>query len=153
MKAENTPRERNNRSNNSFGSLCKRREIKKNTFKRCRCAKGHIDITKTKKFVYKRNRLITASILRLCGATSARQRCSSSAAGCLTALSRRPYFVSSACLSERRVTSRTFCILKVHVIACRSKHPTTTNEEKTSVKKIYYKHIINKQKYTNKVEE
>lgn len=109
MKAENTPRERNNRSNNSFESLCKRREIKKNTFKRCRCAKGHIDIAKTKKFVYKRNRLITASILRFCGATSARPRCSSSAAGCLTALSRRPYFVSSACLSERRVTSRTLC--------------------------------------------
>lgn len=41
----------------------------------------------------------------------------------------------------------------MHVIACRSEHPTTTNEEKTSVKKIYYKHIINKQKYTNKVEE
>lgn len=29
MKAENTPRERNNRSNNSFVSLCKRREVKK----------------------------------------------------------------------------------------------------------------------------
>uniref|UniRef100_K1Q882 Mediator of RNA polymerase II transcription subunit 23 n=1 Tax=Magallana gigas TaxID=29159 RepID=K1Q882_MAGGI len=70
INAEKTSRERNERSNSSLGSLCERSQMESNLFKRCGCAvrarKRRSGIPKDSvKSLCKRNRLITASTLRL----------------------------------------------------------------------------------------
>lgn len=71
MNAEDTSRKRDDRSSSSLESLCGRSKMKANSLKRCRCSdrarvRRSENTKDSERYLFKRNRLVTSSILRLC---------------------------------------------------------------------------------------
>lgn len=126
INAEETSRERDERSNSSLGSLCvwtqpNGKQLVQTLWMRSESA---IETQSDPKGL--REVSVQAQLTYHCVYTAiscvpwARRRSSRGAVGYLTALSRRPHYASTACLSERRATARSLWMFKVRAIAWRS---------------------------------